>query len=427
MPANHPYRIELNDEAHARPPDPLAAPAKISYLALFSDWALHEQQRSQVAELAQQFNAPPPAANAVHYSADMGAFRLKWERHSEFSRYTIIAPCPQDDAFEKPAVDLLPPGWISALPGQVIVATHVAAMRADGAFDPDAIGDRLFSSNPLVGADVAGGAATAVTDFRICADGFSRLLIIDRGLSPRQAGRLLQRLLEIDTYRLMAQLAFPIARQLAPQLSAGERELAEIAVALQDAAPTSETELLRRLTHLEASIEGRASETYFRFSAAAAYYQLVRQRIADLRESRLPSLQTFLEFTERRLAPAMNTCAAVAARQDALRSRSAAVAQLLSTRVAITREHQEMALLASMDRRGALQLRLQQAVESVSTAAVSYYVVGLIGHAAEGLEAMGAPFNPTLVMGLSIPFVVVVVAIGMRRIRRLTPATNSSG
>ncbi len=40
-------------------------------------------------------------------------------------------------------------------------------------------------------------------------------------------------------------------------------------------------------------------------------------------------------------------------------------------------EAQNQTLLASMDRRARLQLRLQQTVEGLSVAAICYYVVGL--------------------------------------------------
>jgi uncharacterized protein DUF3422 len=34
LPPDHPQRAELNDEVHARPPEALAAPVRVSYLAL---------------------------------------------------------------------------------------------------------------------------------------------------------------------------------------------------------------------------------------------------------------------------------------------------------------------------------------------------------------------------------------------------------
>ncbi len=420
LPPDHPQRIELNDEAHARPPEALQAPVRISYLALVSDTSLRDQQRAHIAELADFFGVKPPKPNSVHYSANFGRFRLKWERHTEFARYKIIIQGAAEDPFADPAIRKLPPAWVANLPGEIIVATHAAILPAsENTDDFDAISDRLFAGNPLVGAGIAGNAAIALTDFRIRPDGFSRLLVLDRSLRPRQAGRALQRLLEIDTYRLMAQLALPIARQLAPILAASERELAEITAALPHVTESGEPQLLDRLTQLEAEIESRVSQHDYRFSASRAYYQLVQRRIAELREDRLPGIQTFQEFTELRLAPAMNTCQVTAARQDSLSLRVARATQLLSTRVELTREHQEMQVLQSMNRRADLQLRLQQTVEGLSIAAISYYIIGLIGYAAKGAKAAGLPINPDITMGAAIPIVILAVFLATARIHKM--------
>ncbi len=289
----------------------------------------------------------------------------------------------------------------------------------------EAMSQRHFTGNPLVGAGIAGGAAIALTDFRIRPDGFSRLLVLDRSLRPRQAGRALQRLLEIDTYRLMALLTFPIARQLLPRLGTTENELAEINTALTSVTEADEPLLLDRLTKLAAEIESFEALNQYRFSAARAYYQLVQQRIAELREDRLAAIQTFKEFTELRLAPAMNTCSVTANRLEALSERVARATQLLSTRVDITREHQAIGVLQAMNRRADLQLRLQQTVEGLSVAAVTYYIIGLIGYAARGAKAAGLPINPDLAMGLSIPVVIIAVALGIRRIHHMVHTENA--
>jgi uncharacterized membrane-anchored protein len=126
--------------------------------------------------------------------------------------------------------------------------------------------------------------ATALTDFRIHDDGFSRFLVLDRNMSARQSGRMVQRLLEIDTYRIMASLALPVARELAPSLTRGEQELARITAALVDANADDEPLLLDRLTRLGAEIDSRKAANYYRFSAASAYYELVQRRAADLHE-----------------------------------------------------------------------------------------------------------------------------------------------
>ena len=419
FPPDHPLRVELNDEVHARPPEALVAPARLSYLALFSDSSRRETQWGQVRDLAERFGAAPPKPGANHYSADLGPFRLKWERHTEFARYKFIVRGAVEDPFAEPGIAAVPAEWVAALPGEVMVATHAAVLPGGEPIDPEAVAARFFAGHSLIGATVAGGLATALTDFRIHGDGFGRLLVLDRGLTPRQAGRTVQRLVEIDTYRMLALLALPVAQQLAPVLTRYERDLAAITTALTDAREADEPALLDRLTRLEAAIDSGEADSHYRFSAASAYHELVLRRIEDLREERFPGQQTFGEFTGRRLAPAMNTCRATAARQGSLSERVARATQLLSTRVDLDRSRQNQAVLEQMNRRAKLQLRLQQTVEGLSVAAITYYIVGLTGYAAKGLNALGVRLNPDLAMGASIPIVLAVTALGVRRVRRM--------
>jgi uncharacterized membrane-anchored protein len=420
LPADHPQRIELNDEVHARPPEPLVAPSRLSYLALLCDAAQREAGWVAVCDLCHRYGVDPPAESMLHFTAELGPFRLKWERHTEFIRYMFIVPGTTGDPFERPAITVLPEDWVSGLPGQVIVAAHAALIAADPAtLDPDAIGRKWFAGNVPAGASISDGAATALTDFRIHADGFSRHLLLDHSTTPWQAGRVAQRLLEIDTYRIMSLLALPVARTVGMRLSGSERELAEITEALVAVEEASEPALLDRLTQLAAEIEHQESQTRYRFGAADAYYELMRRRIDELREQRLQGLQTFREFTERRLAPAMSTCRSVGARQESLSQRLARATTLLSTRVDVTTERQNQALLESMNSRARLQLRLQSTVEGLSVAAVTYYVSALVGHAAEALRAGGVAVEPDIATGISIPIVAVVAWFGIHHIRKM--------
>ena len=148
----------------------------------------------------------------------------------------------------------------------------------------------------------------------------------------------------------------------------------------------------------------------------------MQRRIDELREQRIQGLQTFREFTERRLAPAMNTCRAAAARQESLSQRVARATQLLSTRVDVTREKQNQAVLESMNRRAAAQLRLQQTVEGLSVAAITYYIVGLVGYAAKGAKAAGLGIEPDVAMAVSIPIVLLLGIYGLRKVRKAISA-----
>ncbi|MCS6892707.1 MAG: DUF3422 domain-containing protein [Rhodovarius sp.] len=413
LPAEYARRAELNFEVHARPPDALAAPLRISYLALLLDSAEREAARAHVRSLALRYGATPPGEGANHWAADLGTFRVKWEQHTEFHRVTFMRDGAGERPFTDPAIAVVPEDWVAALPGRLIVASDLELLQdAD-----ESLAIETFGAYQLVGSMVQGGRGMAFTDFRIGSHGFSRFLVHAGSMSAVQAGRNVQRLLEIDTYRMMALLALPVARALGPALTRWEGQLAEIAARLVEAKPVDEPDLLARLTGLAAEIEKEEAATRYRFSAAAAYYALVQRRIAELREERIEGLQTFREFVERRLAPAMDTCQSTAARQEALSRRVARVTQLLSTRVDLTREEQNRALLQSMDRRARLQLRLQRTVEGLSVAAISYYIVGLVSYAAKAL-APGLAIDPDRLTALAIPIVLVLVGVGLARARR---------
>jgi uncharacterized membrane-anchored protein len=417
LPGDHPQRRALNDEVHARPPDSLEAPVRLSYLVLVGSGSRAEDV-AMLSRLVDGTGAPKPATDANHYSANLGSHRIKWERHTEFCRYTFYTQGVEKKPFSEPAISLVSQDWLNGLKGQTIAAIHANVVHGAKAPDPVRTGDLYFNGNPIIGSAISGGTGRAYTDFRIHADGFGRLLLCDHRMTPRQAGRLVQRLFEIDTYRMMALLALPVARQLTPFLSTSEQELLDIMNAMQTAGDTEEPLLLDRITKLEAAVERQYTDNHYRFSAANAYYELVQQRIDELREERIEGFQTFREFNDRRFLPAIATCRAVSARQSALSERIAHATVLLSTRVSVTREKQNQAILQSMDKRANLQLRLQQTVEGLSVAAITYYIVGLVYYAAKGFLPKTSTFSPEQATAWAIPVALAGVAYGLRLFRK---------
>ena len=418
----HPLRDELDREFHARPFERLETPQLISHLALLSGAGAEavDRDRAQVARLCAHYGVAPPAPGAVHLSVDCGPFRIKWERHSEFSAYTFIRPLATgEEWFAAPPIELPPQDWRAGLAGELLVATHLALWPES---DPPVTTQTLrtlFSASNLNGCLAADGAAMVWSDFRIHPDGFTRILALDRGLRPTQAGRLIQRLLNIETYRLMAMLAFPLARQVSGEITRIGGRLADLTGQMnQNAGLEQDHALLAELSALAADMERIIALTTYRFGASRAYYDLVGHRIVELREQRVPGVQTLREFTDRRLAPAMRTVKSVRERQDSLSARIARAANLLRTRVDVALERQNRDLLRSMDRRADLQLRLQETVEGLSVVVLSYYLVGLVSYAVKALSKLGLPLNPDLVTGLAIPVVLVAVGLGMRRLRR---------
>ncbi|MDX1595106.1 MAG: DUF3422 domain-containing protein, partial [Gammaproteobacteria bacterium] len=286
MKGDHPLRRTLNDEVHARPYELLAGPLRLEHYARLTDDVAGE--RALIAEICAANGRPAPAADAVFLSLDLGSCRLRWERHTEFSSWTLIVPGRFDAPFE-PAPSCLDPGWRDRLPGERLVALKLA-------IEPQGVAERslvelgeLFASNTVAGSRVAGGAADVWTDYQIHDDGYGWVLVRDIDLRMRQAGRLVQRLLDMESYRMMALLGLPPAREHGRELVRLDTELAELTGrinALRDA--SQERDLLEALTRLAARIEHVVARTNARFSATRAYYGLIQRSIAQLREERLP-------------------------------------------------------------------------------------------------------------------------------------------
>jgi uncharacterized membrane-anchored protein len=225
---------------------------------------------------------------------------------------------------------------------------------------------------------------------------------------------------------MLALLALPIARSLSPRIVAVERALASLTEGIAQGRGDDEA-LLHELTRLAAEVESGLMASQFRFGACRAYFELVTTRIAELREQRLPGIQTIAEFMARRFTPAVATCTTMSQRLHDLSERVAQASGLLSTRVDIARERQNQALLASMDRRAKLQLRLQQTVEGLSVAAIVYYVAGVVGYLAKGLKAGGLHVEPDLVVGGVIPVVALLVLLHVRHVRHKVRQADTGG
>ncbi|KAF0117475.1 MAG: hypothetical protein FD149_1107 [Rhodospirillaceae bacterium] len=424
LPLNeHPDRRRLAGEVHARPFEILPTPCRITHIALLADQATdRDAEWACLCALYGAFALAPPEEESGFLSVSCRAFRLRWERHTEFSSYTFFRFDSFADPFAETALARVPADWLKRLPGRMLVGLHVALEA--GERPPE----DLPAGHPLVGAQVSGGAGLAWTDYHLHADGFGRALVRNVSLTGGQAGRLVQRLVEIETYRMMALLGFPVARALMPEMTRLENGVVAVVAALaEDPSPQTARDQLSRLTVLAAEAAHRAGAAGYRFAASAAYHDIVCERITALRESRLPGLQTFAEFMDRRLTPAMATCRAAAERLEIVNRRLTRAGDLLRTRVDIALEENNRDLLASMDRRARLQLRLQETVEGLSVVAISYYALGLISYLAKGLKAAAVPVDSDLAVMGAVPVIVGLVWMGVRRLRKAPQTPRDIG
>ena len=413
LPANDPQRELLHNEVHARPPARIRLPALVTYVALFNDGVTREQECEHLRRLPGQERLTADDLGASFLRLRLPGYTLKWERHTEFSRYSIVQPLPEGAGLGAGNPDLsgalvTPSGWLAGIPGRTIAAVQLVMVEAAVEPPEPALAQaRHWLGDHTVVASLMGnqGHSIAVTDFWLRSDGFERMLVIGpQGTSETRAGRIAARLLEVETYRLMALRGLPTTKLLGPMLSRSEAALADITAQLENKS-SSDQVLLDTLVGLAAGVERATAEQSYRFSATRAYDTLVAQRIAELRERPIPGTQTLGEFMQRRLSPAMATVQATAQRLASLSERITRTSALLRTRVDIATEEQNQQLLAKLTKGQELQLRLQSTVEGLSIAAISYYVISLVLYLGKAGKAAGLPLNPEMLAGALIPLV----------------------
>lgn len=418
---DHPRRFALASELHARPFPIIAAPCRAHLLVIKreTDAAARDRavDRAHLVALLDRHGAAHPPPDATHHSADLGAFRLKWECHTEVVTYMLLVEGAEERPFSETLADLVPAEWLAEVPGAVLTAARLHVEVGD---DEAAIVERLrgwFVPESLAVSRILDGAAVMAGDFRPDGTGAMRFAIFaapDTGAA--RTGRIIQRLCEVETYKALSMLGLDRARALSPQLGDQDQKLQALVGAMSSPGARAE-ETLDRLLGVATALEQLQARNAFRFSATEAYARLVAQRIEVLRETRIGGRQTFEEFMMRRFDPAMRTVAATRAQLDGLSVRARAAGDLLRTRVDVERSGHAQALLASMDRRADAQLRLQKTVEGLSVVAISYYAVSLAALVtAPWVERLG--WDKGWTKAALVPVVVLAVWALVRRIRR---------
>ncbi|RRJ84815.1 DUF3422 family protein [Aestuariirhabdus litorea] len=425
----HPLREQLYNELHARPFPVVESPALVSHMAILSGEGGGRREVEHIARLCLRYALPQPDLQASALYLDFGDFHLRWERHTEFSAYTFIRPFKGGKAMDEKAIDVAPREWLESIAGEVVTALHgvIEAVQEQEMIDGDALAEELFDGERAIGSYAIGRRAMLCTSFRLHRGGFGRFYIANYSLSPQRAGRLLQRMLEIESYRVMALLSLPLARKISPRLAVLDAEVAKITARLADKGADSagDRQLLASISALAAEVEQYRSDTSYRFAASKAYSSLVHQRLDYVEEEPIEHLQMISHFFARRFTPAMDTCEAVASRLEELSQRLARAGELLGTQVDLAIEQQNQRLLASMNRRGKLQLRLQETVEGLSVVVISYHLVGLLKYLFDAAKPLGLEVNTPLLLAASVVPVVLGVWWLMRKIRkRLTDKTE---
>ncbi|MDX3925680.1 MAG: DUF3422 family protein [Shinella sp.] len=404
-------RAQALGEIHARPYTLVDTPRVIFQLAFLTEGG-SAVDHAVLADLSRSRGLSPPTRDSNHHAMSWGQGTLRWERHTEFSTYFWDAPVPEQFGGEVP---VHPFGDGFSPPGTLISGIRLE-IRTDTPETRSAIA--LFDPTSLCYSEVKNGQAAILTDFRQNGDGLTQILVIDRGMTEAGRGALVQRLLDIETYRTLAMMGLPLAQSLSPEIRRIEDGLTAVTQRMKQHARGEADAMLSEITRLAAELEANAAMSLYRFGASRAYYGIVQERIRTLAETAVPGYETLGSFLERRLAPALRTCQSVEERQANLSRKLARATLLLRSWIDVELEQLNTSLLNSMDRRAKLQLRLQQTVEGLSVAAISYYVVGLFGYVAKAAHDLGLPVASETLTGFSVPIVVLGMWFLVRAIRR---------
>ncbi|MDR3402206.1 MAG: DUF3422 domain-containing protein [Chthoniobacter sp.] len=413
------YR-ELHAELLARPFPVVSGQVMVAHRAILFTAEEAAGHRAAIAALTTYPGVVAGADEEGFQLLHLGAVDLRIERHGEFTSFTVFAP-QAGVPFAASAIDLLPAGWLEGIPGRVLAAVEIASeqVAVEGAGTAKTMERVLeyFAQDRLVGGWVVERVASVWSHFRLDERGATRFLVQVHRLTTGRYGRLLQRLVEIETYRLAAMLSLPLARDLLPQVETLEAQHVALVERIGVMDGGEERALLGDLTNLSLATERLQARCGSRFSRTESYARILSARVRELREEQVPGYQTISEFFDRRLAQALHTCARADAGLRALSARVQSTTGLLRTRVEVNLQSQNQQLLASVDRRAAAQLRLQHNVEGLSVVVLTYYLANLLKLALEGTEAAGYAVNVLLIVALVLPLLAGGVWWAVRRAR----------
>lgn len=418
----HPLRYELVNELHARPSPQIRAPATCVFQAFKEVRDAANRDRSKdmahLTTLTHQLGGFRPDPESSHYQGRLGRHDLKWESHTEFVTYMATTSGLPARPFDPRAAAIFPANWVMNAPGKRVAAVMVQVDFLPD--DPKDVVDRLgdwFAKDGQTAVWVLEEAAIIAGDFHIDEEGWMRFAVFVRpDVGADRTGRIVHRVVELETYRAMSMLGLGLARRLSGRLNALEPRLSAIVEAMTDDSRSAE-DVLQELLEVSAELEAQAVQHSFRFGATAAYEAIVMDRIDALRESRLFGKQMLTEFMRRRYQPAMRTVKSAEARLKTMIERANRAGELLRTRVDVERSAQNQSILERMDRRADLQLRLQHTVEGLSVVAISYYAVGLLSYTLAPVAQYFGIEKSYLIAGTT-PVAVLAVWWMVKRIKR---------
>ncbi len=405
--------LRLHQELHARPLPDVRVGSTVFHLAMFRGDAPIEKERSHVNVLVQSLSASIESAGDSHQQVSIGGSCLRVEFHTEFTEYTFIGNSLAD--FDSsPAIEMIPDEWVAQIPGETVNRLQICVENVAEYGDESDI-EKLFNSDSMIASNISDSQMRVWSDYLLSPQGNTRFLVQSKTDDTDRIGRAIQRLIDIENYRMLAFIGLQKARKIAGPMTRIEAELEDVMKSFKAIDSISDEKmLLSKLIDLSADVELLKAESMNRFRATDAYAEIMLDRINELREGKLEGIFSVSSFLLRRSDPAFRTCRASKDRVLDVSLRVSRAAELLRTRIDAQIEEQNQQILQSVDRRASLQNRLQLTIEWFSIAATSVYVLQLARFI---LQPITSPATTEVTLALLVPMVLVAVASIVGRIR----------
>ena len=430
--------LSFKDELHARPYIKLGNNLRTFHFAYLIKENDEKKSWNYLDKFLRKFNFQKlPNEVSKYWVAEGKDLTVRYECHTEFISLTLIYPNKIENKnkpklFDENFLNLLPIDFLENFPGDHFLSTWIEMAPSNFNFKPIDIEEFFYHDN-FAGSNVAEDGANVFMSFKsdrtdFLGSGFRRVFIQNKNLRTRRTGRLLQRIVELETYQVLSLLGLPQVRQETLNLSNLEKQITEITKSVSKTAKKNLNKKsiaypdyqkdLNELSYVVAKIEEIDSSSNYRLSATAAYYKLVEQRIQDLREERLESFQTNYEFLSRRLQPAIRTTEAFSRRLESLAIRAQRADNLVRTQIEMGVQIQNKNLLESMELRARAQLRLQETVESLSIVAITYYIVGLLSTLVDPINFDKFFISKTVFLALCVPIILALIWYIAKMVRK---------
>ena len=430
--------LSFKDELHARPYIKLGNNLRTFHFAYLIKENDEKKSWKYLDNFLRKINFQKlPNEVSKYWVAEGKDLTVRYECHTEFISLTLIYPNKIENKnkpklFDENFLNLLPIDFLKNFPGDHFLSTWIEMAPSNFNFKPIDIEEFFYHDN-FAGSNVAEDGANVFMSFKsdrtdFLGSGFRRVFIQNKNLRTRRTGRLLQRIVELETYQVLSLLGLPQVRQETLNLSNLEKQITEITKSVSKTAKKNLNKKsiaypdyqkdLNELSYVVAKIEEIDSSSNYRLSATAAYYKLVEQRIQDLREERLESFQTNYEFLSRRLQPAIRTTEAFSRRLESLAIRAQRADNLVRTQIEMGVQIQNKNLLESMELRARAQLRLQETVESLSIVAITYYIMGLLSTFVDPINFDKFFISKTVFLALCVPIILVLIWYIAKMVRK---------